>query len=116
MTGEYFHRLGRNESTLYVKQETSNRIRFAVKSLWIGDAKAGKVHVGNAAGSIAVQGDKGMYESPEGFKLSFSFAKGRCNIDCDDCSSFGGVNVTPEGLYKRVNLKEPTESDLKAEY
>ncbi|HEY9677259.1 MAG TPA: hypothetical protein V6C76_04595 [Drouetiella sp.] len=112
LTGEYDCKSGRNESNLYIKEIAPNKIQFALKTLWIGDAAAGKVHTGQSGGTMDLVEGTGKFEHQMGFKLKFSFVKNKCSVVCDDLNSFGGVNVDPNGTYHKVNSKMPTKDDL----
>jgi len=115
LTGEYGLKLGRNESHLYVKEQAPGKIKFAVRSLWIGNAATGNVNTGQAGGVIELKDNKGSFKHSEGFTLNFAFMAGKCVVTCTDCSGFGGVNVDPDGTYKKVSSKVPSADDLEAD-
>ncbi len=111
LTGEYDFKPGRNESELYVKELEAGKIQFALKSLWIGNAATGNVHTGQGGGVVELKNKKGAFKN-ENFSLDFIFTPGHCAITCGNCSGFGGMNVDPNGTYKKVSAKVPTDADL----
>jgi hypothetical protein len=110
-TGEYHYKLGSQESTLYVKQITAEKIRFGMLSVWVGNRKTGQVHTGQAAGTFDLANDAGTYKE-ENMSLNFQFSPGHCQVKCEGQNYYGGMNVDPDGVYKRVNQKTPTEDQL----
>ena len=111
LTGEYDYKLGRNESSLYVREQAPGKIQFALKSLWIGNPATGNVHTGEAGGIVELKDNKGIFKN-DLFTLSFEFTPGHCAVACKDCSGFGGVNVDPNGIYKKINSAVPSAGDL----
>lgn len=111
LTGAYDYKLGRNESSLYVKEQAPGKIQFALKSLWIGNPATGNVHTGQAGGVVELKDNKGSFKN-EYFSLAFTFTPGHCVVTCANCSGFGGMNVDPNGTYKKVNSAVPSAGDL----
>ncbi len=116
LTGEYDYKHGRNEGELYIKQLKPHKVQFALKCLWIGNVKTGDVHTGQASGVVELDKDgSGTFQNPAGFTLKFAFMPNQCTVECTEgWSVFGGMNVDPNGKYRKVSAKIPTAGDLEA--
>lgn len=116
LTGEYDYKHGRNEGELYVKQLKSHKVQFALKCLWVGNVETGDVHTGQASGVLDLKTDNtAIFKNPAGFTLKFAFLPRNCVVECvDGYNVFGGINVDPDGKYKKVSSRVPSAGDLEA--
>jgi|SRR6185369_16299664 len=111
ITGAYECNIGKSiKNNLYVKQLGPNKFQFGMDSLWIGNAETGQVHTGAACGTVVLKNNVGTF--PDGGKLTFKFAPNKCTVTCAETNMYGGMNVDPNGTYKKVSSAVPSEAQL----
>jgi len=115
LTGRYDLKNGAQQGTLYVKELPGKKISFSIQSEWIGDAKMGNVNVGEADGTVPVAGNVAVYKGT-GFKLTFTFSPATCKVVLSgEPSTYGGMNVDPNGTYRKTSKSAPTKEQLNPE-
>ena len=50
--------------------------------------------------------------SDKSFTLTIKFAPKTCTVTCTNTNYYGGMNVDPNGLYKKTDSHTPAEKDL----
>lgn len=111
VNGTYEMNSPRRENTLYVKELDSKRIKFAMNSILVTDPKGGMANTGQAGGVAERSGNSASYKK-DGLTLRFTFAKGKCKVDCPATNWYGGMGVDPNGTYKRTSAATPSEKQL----
>jgi hypothetical protein len=105
----YQGRFDKDTAMLNVWSLKDGRIRVSGDSTWIGNAKTGNVNVGSADGIAGLQGGKGLFksgDSEDACSFTITFGANTLTVT-DDNARCGGLNVSFDGTYRKINPPKP---------
>ena len=109
ISGEYqrYYRgkLDKNAATLTVSELSNGRVEIKGNAIWIGNEETGNVNTGEIEGIFTRQGNKINYQDPgskeDGCQLTITFTEKALTVT-DDNLRCGGLNVTFDGMYRKL--------------
>lgn len=108
ISGEYERYYGgkpdENSATITVRELQDGQVHVAGNALWIGNAETGNVNTGEFDGTLPLTQNQVHYTDgdEEGCKLTITFDQNALTVS-DDNLHCGGLNVTFDGQYRKVN-------------
>jgi len=113
LSGEYRRvyqgRFDKDTATVSVWLLKDGRLRVSGDSSWIGNAKLGNVNVGDTDGIAGAQNGKWIFKSGEGeddCRFTMAFGTNTLTVT-DDNAKCGGLNVSFDGTYRKINPPKP---------
>lgn len=91
----------RHEAQLLVVPLKGDRARVVGYASWVGDAASGNVNVGEATAVVAFKGERARFDNGNGCAFDLALADGDL-VASGDAGSCGGLNVTFDGRYRKV--------------
>ncbi|MBK9143285.1 MAG: hypothetical protein IPM23_12355 [Candidatus Melainabacteria bacterium] len=111
LSGTYKLKRGACDGILLLKRLSSDKYKFLLNVSWTG-ANPGQVNVGEDSGEVSLAGGKGSYKS-EDYVLTFDCTRPElCSVNCAPPEKFGGLNVNPNGSYRRTSKTPPPDSEF----